>query len=43
MSENTVNAALRGMGYAWRPNPESKRAKEDRRLLVPIKVMAGKR
>ena len=23
--------------YAWRLNPESKRAKEDRRLLVPIK------
>ena len=23
--------------YAWRLNPESKRAKEDKRLLVPIK------
>jgi putative transposase len=22
--------------YAWRLNPESKRAKEDKRLLVPI-------
>jgi putative transposase len=22
--------------YAWRRNPESKRAKEDKRLLVPI-------
>ncbi|CDG81134.1 ISPsy26, transposase OrfB [Janthinobacterium agaricidamnosum NBRC 102515 = DSM 9628] len=24
--------------YAWRLNPESRRAKEDKRLLVPIKM-----